>query len=97
MQNEDTEIILEKVNKLVIKLTKFERKNRPEKSAFVATPNKSALTFRWSAKHFCYNFSDILESFSDSPNKAKTKDLLLSAKANKGTYSNTTLKYQKKV
>ena len=33
MQNEDTEIILEKVNKLVIKLTKFERKNRPEKSA----------------------------------------------------------------
>ena len=97
MQNEDTEIILEKVNKLVITLTKFERKKSPEKSAFVATPNKSTLASRWPAKHFCYNFSDISESFSDSPNKAKTKDLLLSANASKGTYLNTTLKYQKKV
>ena len=83
MQNEDTEIILEKVNKLVITLTKFERKKSPEKSAFVATPNKSALASRWSAKHFCCNFSDISESFSDSPNKAKTKDLLVSANASK--------------
>ena len=67
MQNEAIEIVFEKISKLIVKLTKYERMNGPEKFSFIAIPNQIALVVQQSVKHFCCRFPSIPENYNNSP------------------------------